>query len=667
LASWGVIGLMVCLIIFFFNRLERTERGQSEIFVTLASTGVRASMEDGLQLMWSDASDTGWQRIQMAAARGSTQNLWGEFISPRVPPFLCQVPGEAASPASLRAMAREWEAIRVQRGQGLIDLEAERRFLQSIEDFRQDVSLPSTSFLRNYNLAVAAHLTGPPSEAARFASELPQIYSQFMPSLGPGDAQTWLARNGISQNDVRKAVLGRYLLGLIQLGRDNANEEAVSRFRQAINGFNFLTQRQSVVSHAQRIELSGVQDWACDVTAWSGPRTLTSVDAYHGLVAAYLLSPGFENDSGAMRSREFNRVRTEMEGLDPLAPFVLFGQRGLETPSAGPVPENVLWAASNLQRLRRFNSASEAPWLEPLSAILALETLGHPDWVRGLQQVGGSDRCTTAARFLEDIDWRRQILLTSSTAMEGRGVLAALVTYLAGAHQEACGQSFPMTPAERSALLQLATPYSFDAYSGILEQRRRRLTSAPNAWQQMDAMWDSLAFEQRQFGRGIVPDHLPAATDPQTALALGKQWQAVIFEDLVRSASRALLNATSFDLEDVELLRSIIDAAILSGLRPMSLVPLSDLAGALGPANSATRFMVQSRYFFHSMPTLVKITVLVALFLLVWLLGWIPFLLWRVRILSSRIYAEERRYRADAMTTRRGMRGSGAASGRSRA
>lgn len=646
ISAWcGVTMIFVCLF-YVLHLLSQNNIDINHVYLELRKQGAPLALDSSLAYTWAYHIHSSWDVMRSSVGTASGDEWLQRQVSPQVPPFLCHVPGDPPGPSSLHAMARAWRALDQERAARILTQDAVDRFNESVGRFLQDSSLPQDSFIHAYNRGLAIHLAGSAGDAARTVGEIAQGSPEFLPTLPLAEARTWATRNRISEDEVRKAVASRYLLGLIQLGRDNGQMDALRNFRLGISGFNYLIPPQSPISRGEGIELFPSDDWSCDAGVRHETPGLTSINAYQGLVAAYLLSPTQSVGVWANRSAEFSRPDGSMDPSDVLAPFVRIGQRGGSTPSAGPIPENVLWAASNLQRLRTLNPSTSPPWFEPLTLTLGVLTLAQPDWMDAYLGEAQGNSCSFARRLLEEVGWRRYIVATSTSAHEPyKGQISSLVSYLDGAYHAACEEGSALSQEEQSLVLRFSTAYSQDPYPGILEHRRLHLLTGRGGSAAAEAIWDSLSLEERRIENRQPLTHFGSPAAGLHTGPLASQWRSSVFRDLALATAHYLGDERGPGFEDEELLLALFDAAHLAGLRPRDLFRGQDVDISLSGASFGSRTKIGIRYRYHNAPILGRLILFSSALLSVCAMCLALFLAWRYNLLSSSMYIREKTYR----------------------
>ncbi len=614
------------------------------VYSDIRGQGSPLTLESTLQTTWSHHTNRSWHLINSSSGTVDANQWWQGLVSPRVPPFVCQIPGDPPGPPSLYAMARAWYALEQQRASGVLARDAEERFSESVDRFLRDSSLPNDSYIRAYNLGLAMHLTGSSAVASRALGEIGQASPEFLPSLPRAEARAWAARHRISADEVRKAILSRYLLGVIQFDRNGGELDAITNFRLGISGFNYLIPSDLDIGPAAGIELFSQDDWSCG-TGMSESQHLTSIDVYQGLVAAYLLSPEELARAWTNRSSEFARPDGSMDSSDLLAPFVRLGQRGGPRSSSGPIPENVLWAASNLQRLRGLNASSEIPRLEPLALVLGLVTLAHSDWMGAYLSEAQGDPCSFATRLLEEVEWRRHFGIFGVPYGTSKGRLATLVSYLDGAYQATCNLGSALSQDEQSLALQLSRMYAFDPYPGVLETRRLQLLTTTGGGSVAEAIWDSISLEERLIRRQEPLVHLGSPSAGLHAGSLASNWRSSVFRDLALSTARFIGDERGPGFDDREVVLALFDAAHIAGLRPSDLFQGQGVDFSLSDMGAGARSHINLKYHYSNAPLVGRFLMLLVFVLSLSLACFLLLIKWRYSLLAGTMYAREKTYR----------------------
>ena len=504
------------------------------------------------ELEFPTAGDLSWERAKRGAHDRLAVNSqatdlyrsWAPFLRPTLPGGLCVEPG---SEVTLPGAARLDDAVRdlaVARREGSATVALENELLGELEEFEASASDAEARFAFPYNRTLALLSADRHNRAARVLPGLdPYLDTLRMPSRSRGEAQRLQSVGGVGSMQVNRTLVGRYLAGHVHLARIDEGRDAIRWFRLAINAFNYLT-APAPATHATRTPAPGALEWMCQGS--QATDTLTSLDAYSGLIAAYLASTGYRHPNRRSFVNELARSPRELENSDPFAPLILYGQSVAQGDASPTIPENFLWAASNVQRIRRLNDVDVSRRLEVARAVLALQIVSQPDWVQILTSRHGFDTCRALKRILEDLErFGRQLWsadIEDLTAIDP--ALATVSIYLAAAADQPCaGDPVQVTDAARSGLLRAGAPLLADGISGFFERRRQRLEERAATGAGALTVFDSVRAEMSDLAAGRPPPYTAVAFDYGQARVFVADWQRSVFRDaamaMVREAGPA--------------------------------------------------------------------------------------------------------------------------------
>ena len=421
--------------------------------------------------------------------------------------------------------------------------------------------------------------------------------------------------------------------------------DAIRWFRLAINAFNYLT-APGPATHATRTPAPGSLEWMCQGS--QATDTLTSLDAYSGLIAAYLASTGYRHPNRRSFVNELARSPRELENSDPFAPLILYGQSVARGDASPTIPENFLWAASNVQRIRRLNDVDVSRRLEVARAVLALQIVSQPDWVQILTSRHGFDTCRALKRILEDLErFGRQLWsadVEDLTAIDP--ALATVSIYLAAAADQPCaGDPVQVTDAARSGLLLAGAPLLADGISGFFERRRQRLEERAATGAGVRTVFDRVRAEMSDLAAGRPPPYTAVAFDYGQARVFVADWQRSVFRDAAMAMVREAGPAGSEipGSREREFLVALDGAGRLANARPRDLYAWSLIGPAAGRMGRSFVARAAIRYWVRSVPFGGWISTVALAVLGFIVLVWLHVFAWRWSLVSGRAYARERR------------------------
>jgi hypothetical protein len=353
----------------------------------------------------------------------------------------------------------------------------------------------------------------------------------------------------VSPNEAALAFHARFLAGAIAYRRGDVNA-AIAHFRLAINTVNYLIAAPDSTGlgapgNFQRIEV-GLGENAC-VTGEG--ESITSLDAYAGLVAAYMAAPGFTDPSRL--PPEVRRTRLQIDPDDPFRPVLRYASSVVNRPTRSPIPENLLWAASNLQRIYHYNRLRPDPRLEVTRAVLLLQLTSQPPWVEAMSASGETDVCAMLGRVGQQLQQQASYrAISTSRALPTDSASAAVAIHTFARLDTDCDRTREPPPADvRSVWLREGSTL---AGGDIATHYERLRTSVENALRATNASTDVIAervapaLEQAEthleiLSSGRVPPDLPATLDAGRAADFVRDWWDALFYDI----GDALANAGS--------------------------------------------------------------------------------------------------------------------------
>ena len=610
----------------------------------------------GGNLALSRASDLSWSRAIEKGRRWLGENgsgdrfyaAWSDFLTPVAPPVICVDPGgsvvSSTGAAPLASAVRALGAAR-REGRGVRDAEAELTTQTDMFTSRQEAH--EGTFFVGYNLGVAGVLNRQAQISVRELARVAERFApEFMPSRNRSQALALARQRRIDPTDVTRTFLGRYLTGVAKLRRSEVTEDAIVDFRYAINAVNYMNPDRSMPSGGSAAEISVplYADWVCDPS--SSRERLTSLDAYAGLIAAYLASPAYQNPTPGALAREMARAPNEMDPTDPLREIILYGQRAASS-GTRVVPENFLWAASNLQRLLHIDRLSVSQPLLAARTVLGLQIVSRPTWVQALSAQQGFTACRFLLRAWDDLDyfgrtfWAMDLDQLSPTDQ----VLAALAVYVVASSYDHCDDPIEPGPEARAGLLRAGIPHLSDVLPGLYEQRRLVLESATTYGPEIDDILDEIAVEQAMFSRDQAPPHIEQSYDLADAAEFASNWQQALFLDVASALAAegvAGRGQAPGRTTPGEFLIGLEEAILLAGIRPSEVyewTAFRDMALRVSvpfERGMAYRYRARSRPELHW--AILGVGTASAVLALMWLL----LFLWRWRLIAGVQYPRER-------------------------
>lgn len=250
---------------------------------------------------------------------------------------------------------------------------------------------------------------------------------------------------------------------------------------------------------------------------------MDSMDAYAALVASYLLATDFTDPTRL--TGEIGRSALEIDPADPLAPVLSMAAGG-----ARDVPEHLLWAASNLQRVEHHNRIRPDPRLRVARAVLVLRLTdaGAP--------FGKGDRgCAMLAGVAGGAAGAGPGFLYG--ALPAADTALAVVTLAAlSRHDRRCGDGFEVAPGERSRLLALGGHRTAGGLPGRYEELHRQLARALNRGGgyrgDFDIPIETVTSDRAALEHGRIPHDLLRGLDTDAADAAVDAWLRAVFRDV---------------------------------------------------------------------------------------------------------------------------------------
>lgn len=326
----------------------------------------------------------------------------------------------------------------------------------------------------------------------------------------------------------------RYLAGLVAHRRERP-ADAIAHFRRALNAVNYLVgpgDDLGAGGHYQRTSMAP-GTLACGREGES----LTSLDAYTGLVAAYMAARDFRDPTRL--AREVGRRGYEVDPDDPLTPLLVHAQDVARGEEESPIPEHVFWASSNLQRVYHYNRLRPDRRLALTRAVLTLRVLADSSWTSALG-VGGDETCDMLAGLAGSLhqDSEGPWSLPAAKGVTDSAWAAVAVHTFARLEADCPGQSPPSVDAAvRGEWLRLGGTLLHAGlvarYESLRAELERSGATAPAPIVQ-EAM-ARVASDRRYFASGRIPPDLSVALDPALAAAFVERWQEAVFREVAHA------------------------------------------------------------------------------------------------------------------------------------
>lgn len=599
----------------------------------------------GQPLRLSLAQDVAWrfavQDVSGLAARTS------DLLAPPLPPFLC-----AAGLASPTAERAEASSLPARPGNGTGAGTAASALDRAVRQAARAATLGDRAALAQAAATLGREgrgLSGYEGQVTRYslaltlaaghdwagattqlaALPLAQPRGGSLPVVSAATAARGAQSGGAPRFRVLLAFHIRYLAGVSALNRD-AHVEAIGHFRRALNVVNYALGDASSArrgGHYERIDMRP-GPLSCAGPAQLG---LTSLDAYAGLVAAYMAALDFRDPERL--AAEVGRQGFEVDPGDPLAPLLRHAQavaRGRRS-DRNAIPEHVIWASSNLQRVYHHNRLRPDPRLAATRAVVTLRLLDDPAWSAALD-LEPEERCDMLAEVAAGLRQDGAAMgAASARAVPVGGAMAkadsawAAVAVHAFARLEARCPDASVQPVEgavRDRWLDLAGGFLHAGLVARYERLRKALEAGPgaggppgggNPLDAAAAVLDQAESDARFFRRGRVPPDLSAAVDPVAAREFAARWRTAVFRDVARqlvdhaSPGASLSRIRARDA--AEYATTVNDAVAHAGLGPSDVYRWEALAPLLRSQGGGA-WTHRLRYHARSQPRLAAAAVL---------------------------------------------------------
>lgn len=564
---------------------------------------------------------------------GGLMDQTDALLSPPLPPALClplEGEGEENDPrASINSLIRRADRAA---------LTGDRPGLAEALDALAGIgrSGAESSELLRYASARGLAAGGDLGRAARAlqTSTLAGVDGGDVPIVAGSTAGRLHAGGQVSRERAVLAFHLRYLAGLVAQQRGRPGD-AVAHFRRALNAVSYLIRPEDVSvsgGHYQRT-LMEPEGLSCG----GRPESLTSLDAYTGLVAAYMSATDFRDPTRL--AREVGRRGFEVDPDDPLAPLLVHAQDVASGSSQSPIPENVFWASSNLQRVYHYNRLRPDRRLALSRAVLTLRVLGDPEWRRALG-VAPEEECDMLSGLGRS--------LYQDTAVPGAGgasfaggradsAWAAVAVHTFARLESECPDhsSLDLEESVRADWLRLGGGLLHAGlvarYEALRTVLARRGGAAPDL--AVSEVMARVEGDRSYFAAGRVPPDMSVALAPDLALEFVEDWRTSVFRDvayhLIAQVAQGGTRSANVRAGDASAyVQTVNEAVQLGGLRPVHAYRpevLSALARSGGPAG---RLWYRASYQARSAPgvataalsgvTAIVLLVLLALFVNVW-------------------------------------------------
>ncbi|MDH3224249.1 MAG: hypothetical protein OEO23_11085, partial [Gemmatimonadota bacterium] len=439
----------------------------------------------------------------------------------------------------------------------------------------------------------------------------------------------------VSREQVVLAFHLRYLAGLVAHRRSRP-ADAVAHFRRALNAVSYLIpplDASVAGGHYERtpMEPAGL---ACGGRA----DVLTSLDAYTGLVAAYMSASDFRDPTRL--AREVGRRGFEVDPDDPLTPLLTHAQDVASGGPASPIPENVFWASSNLQRVYHYNRLRPDRRLALSRAVLTLRVLGEAEWT-GALNVAAEDQCDMLAGLARSL-YRDTAAPRTVGAGAGSGTSstdsawAAVAVHTFARLESDCPdqRAVDLEEGVRAEWLRLGGGLLHAGLVARYEALRTVLARRGGAAPELSVarVMGQVESDRRYFAAGRIPPDMSVTLAPDMALEFVDRWRASIFRDVAyHLIAQVESGGGRFSIRAGDAptyLRTVNESVRLGGLRPSDAYRPETLAALARSGGVWGRIAYRTSYRARSHPVestlvLVGLAVLTLLTLLaVFVNGW---------------------------------------------
>jgi hypothetical protein len=598
---------------------------------------------------------------------------WDRLLAPPVPPAIC-TPDSMSIGAE--AAARLDDAVRaldnaIRRDALPADIERRLVTLREVNDLPRG---GIEEFIVRYNLG-RGHLAAGDYSAA--AEVIEPIFTAFLDTVRLPVTNAALLSRHVRNNGIeQRAALGyhaRFLAGAIAYRRGEM-AHAIRHFRLAINTINYIAHSDSssfdTPEHYQRVSVQLPHSCA------GSDDVLSSLDAYAALVAAYMAAPEFTDPPRL--PPEVKRTRLQIDPDDPFRPILRFARAVADRPSRSAIPENLLWAASNLQRVYHHNRLDPDARLAVTRTVLLLHLTSNSGWVEALSASGETDVCamlTSVATQLERDASARTLATRPRLATDSAQAAVAIYTF--ARVERDCGRDHapPLSPAVRSAWLLHGRGFMGGGLPGLYEEWRNALEDALRPASASETavasaiagVLDGAEAHRGAFDSGRVPADLPASIRAQDGRRFVNAWKRAVFVDVADALADAGAAANSPEMRTVAVssagasagrelgipagrahhfLASLNSAIAHAGIRPAQVYAPTELARLASSGGGGALAEYRLRYFIRSYPAAAVAALAVMFVLLAIVLIAIHVGVWRYRLLMrDRLYGRESSHR----------------------
>lgn len=627
------------------------------------------------------ARDVAWQ-YALDNTR-DRDDAWRDLLEPPLPPALCGLTTvgatnggpaaasglSAADPDSrvVDALATLDQHVRaldqlISRGATVGEIEEGIEALRTAGPF---VERGRAEFIARYNLARAYLFTGDFAASAELIEPAFEAYlnESALPIVGASSAARLIERGSVGRRIAIDAFHARFLAGAVAYARQET-ASAVMHFRFAINAVNYLTANTSDLDAPASFErVSVAPGGAC--SAGRGDQMLTSLDAYAGLVAAYMAASEFRDPTRL--ANEVRRTRFEIDADDPFQPVLRYARSVVASRRAdgSAIPENLIWAASNLQRVYHYNRLAPDARLEVTRAALLLELTADPVALEALTEAAGFSACDmlgTVAAQLANGASVRAVGRATGTPVDSARAAAALLTY--ARLESDCEGAPQVAPDVQSIWLAEGLSSQRDPLAARFENWRAELESTVRTGADegvlrahVSDLLGAVDADARRFRSGRLPNDLPVGVSTHAAAGLASAWRRSVFEDVAVALAAAMvgdgrvvaardmvpLAAQQLPAGRAARFLELLDAAIVhAGRRPDDFYQVTELASVARAGGLGSYLTYRVRYAARSEPAAAGALIATAFLLLSFAALVVHVNVWRFLLITrSRMYAAE--------------------------
>jgi hypothetical protein len=575
-----------------------------------------------------------------------------ELLAPTLPPPLC--PSSEGALAETGVLAGELEnGIR-----GLSsalaggDRAATVAALQELDEIDATQLGEGGEFLLRYNLALGNAARGEYGEALRLLRPAFNGYvgEERIPKVSRESAGALLAGGRVTVDLATAAFHARLLAGLAAYGDRGEPDAAIGHFRWAINAVYFLLPPGGGVGWSERGHYQRVPVPAGSASCGGEVEVpLTSLDAYAGLVAAYLASPEF-SERGRLGG-EVARTSDEIRRSDPFFPVLLYAEQVAAGGQESRIPENYFWAVSNLQRVYHFNRNRSDPRLEVARAVLLLKLFEEDGWAGAVSQVHRFERCEVVGRVAGDLARDEELHGLGKERKSRTDSLRAVLAIRSYAQlRRQCGDSAAaeVDDSTRSRWIRTAGGRVAGGTAGFAESLRLQLRKGleEESPDQVAAAFGTVDPTLSTLRWGRVPAEFPAGLKPGPVRDFLSEWRKAVFAETARQLV-ARQEKPGSDLGAAEVspyLRTVNHAIGQAGLSPGEMYSagrLRELAASQGRVSELRHRVVYSA---RNNPVATALVFILVLSVTIWVASLAYVKVWSYHLLvGTRFYAREAR------------------------